>query len=369
MDRLFNYNLYEHTRWGAGLRYIYSFDRTPAGRQLWADIYGAYGVNDKRFKFGTAISFKAGGPRQTRVGLNFVDDIEQAASRQLESYTLTNLSANSSYMAIRFSHIQRLALTTESHLAPRFNASASLRYSREEYLFKQMSMVFPQQQSGSHEPQRHFAELSVLLNYNNRAKLSILTGITNLPYSPNGGNTLFLRAIAQYNYVINFANLLDFSIYGQAGVSTTRTPYSRMFDLGGTYGSSFYFSNAFLTLQPAELAANNYLQLCLRLSTSKPLWNLDGYSKPKLYFQANTCWGMLWDGSRLSDATYSDGLTLYAPDKGLMELSGGVTNLLCFNGIYIGFAAAYQIAPSMAGYYRANPADRIAYLSSATLIF
>ncbi|MCR4659292.1 MAG: hypothetical protein K5650_03240 [Bacteroidales bacterium] len=377
MDRLFNYNLYEHARWGAGLRYIYSLDGSPAGRQLWVDAYGGYGVADQAFKYGGALSFKNGGNGQMRVGLSYVDDLERAASRNLEGYSLTNLSANSVYMATRFSHIRRATASVQGRVAPRWTASANLRYSVEEYLFTQTGMVYPTLNGGNHLPLRRFAELAATADRSGTFKLFLLAGLTNLPYSStlneNGqlieNNVFFIRGIAQYSKTVAVGSKGQFDLFGQLGASNAEAPYSRIFDLGGTWGSAFYFSHALLTLRPAELAANCYAQLCLRLATVKPLWNLGGYSAPKVYAQVNGVIGALWDGGRLAEATYTDGLTLYAPTKGLLEFSAGVSNLLTLSGISIGFAAAWQVAPESAVYYRSNPADRLALLSSATLLF
>lgn len=377
MNKLYNFNLYEYSRWGAGLRYIYSFDGHPAGRQLWADAYGGYGVNDYMWKYGAAISYKAGGNSQTRVGLSFVNDLEHAGSRNLESYTLTNLSANSTYMAIRFSHIMRAAVTVESRVAPRLNVKASLRASVEEYLFNKDGMVYPLRNGGYREHERDFLEAAVVVDYNNRAKLSLRAGWTNLPFEKvvsdmgwlNDRNVFFVRGIAQYSRTYPVGKKGQFNLFCQIGASTEKTPYSRMFDMGGTFGSGFYFTNAFLTLRPAEMAANVYAQVCGRLAAVKPLWDLYGYSAPKAYIQANFAWGALWIDGELVGSTRFDGLPLQAPEVGLGELSAGVTNLLNLNGLQIGAAAAYQITPHWASYHRDDPNERLALLASATLIF
>ena len=142
-----------------------------------------------------------------------------------------------------------------------------------------------------------------------------------------------------------------------------------MFDMGGTYGSGFYFTNAFLTLRPAEMAANVYAQVCGRLAAVKPLWDLYGYSAPKAYIQANIAWGALWNDGQLDETVRFELLNLQAPRDGLGEISAGVTNLLNLNGLQIGAAAAYQVTPHWASYHREDPNERLALLASATLIF
>lgn len=377
MNKLYNFNLYEYSRWGAGLRYIYSFDGHPEGRQLWADAYGGYGVNDYMWKYGGAISFKCGGNAQTRVGLSFVDDLEHAGSRNLESYTLTNLSANSTYMAIRFSLIRRLTATVESRVAPRLRASVSLRASTENYLFDRTGLIYKNDDGYIVVADRGFFETAVLVDYNNRVKLSIMAGSTNLPFQKTVGSmgqledsrVLYLRTILQYSRAWQLGEKGRFDLFGQLGATTDKTPYSRMFDMGGTFGSGFYFTNAFLTLRPAEMTANVYAQACARLAAVKPIWNLDGYSAPRAYIQANIAWGALWHDGHMESETTFDGLPMKAPYDGLGELSAGVSNLLNLGGLQIGIAAAYQLVPHWSDYHRDDPNERIALLSSATLIF
>ncbi|MBR6440845.1 MAG: hypothetical protein IKS44_02210, partial [Bacteroidales bacterium] len=72
LDRLWNYNLYEQSRWGAGLRY---------GSVLWdVEGYAGYGMLDRQLKGGVSGALHLGG---STLYAGAARDYQAAGSRRL----------------------------------------------------------------------------------------------------------------------------------------------------------------------------------------------------------------------------------------------------------------------------------------------
>lgn len=386
LDRTFNYNLYEQYRWGIGSYYVWSIDGTSEGRQLMADAYGAYGTYDLAIKYGGHLQYKMGGRHQLRFMTGFQHDIEQAGSRNMETYQLTSPSLNASYVASRFSLINRATLGVRWHLNDHASLLLQYRHSTESPLFGTYGPFHPYRDGIALYTQTTYDELHSTLYFNQGWKFDLLAG----QYS--NGQSLYARLLAQYDHSHKFNNNHGkLSTFAQIGLSTPSTPFVCMFDLSGTFGSYYFFQHAFLTVPTNYFMSNEFAQLCLTYTQTKPWWNIQ-LSKPRLFLQLNTMWGCI---AQPADHAFENGMYAYSlaenrpvspndfnlspvpgeavlyhtPTHALIEPAAGITHLLRWNYINLGLSVAYQITPASAPYHQTEFWQKFAILGVADLLF
>ena len=107
LDRVYNYNQYEKSRWGLGLRYGYTADELK-NKRLWynrlmAGAYIGYGYADQRFKWGVDAGYWTDLKHQGKVYAAYFHDLTAEATRSLNTYSLVNFNATGSFMNHFFS--------------------------------------------------------------------------------------------------------------------------------------------------------------------------------------------------------------------------------------------------------------------------
>ena len=134
-DRLWSYNLYEHSRWGGGLRY--SWNNVGATlKSLTSDVYLGYGTADKRWKWGVNVDAALAKPINWHLYASYFDDLIPVGTRHMDTYQLTDISSYTNFMSRRFSSVRRLALgmrfnpskppPSASRLASQANTTSSI---------------------------------------------------------------------------------------------------------------------------------------------------------------------------------------------------------------------------------------------------
>ncbi len=366
MGQLFNYNLYEHARFEAGLTWVQpniSFSGTSVRGFLgqWTlSAYGAYGVQDRAFKYGASVQLRPGnylhpGKKDLRLRLAFKDDLERAASRRLEDYRMTATSLNSGYLASRFSRVQALEGKVIWKPATHWETSVGLRYSREQERFDSTGMIY-----NSLQPWVNYTEAALRVDYTDRDyhpthRLTLLLqpGVA-YPSQPQP----YLRLIAQYAYgeVDEFGADVGLHLWAQAGYATGKAPTTRRFDVSGTGGTPYYFEHTFLTVPPDRFLSDLFAHLCVKYIAPEPLWK-SLYSNPRPFLQANAA---------IADLGVHGGWLHKVADRSspLLEPATGFDGILRWGILDMGIAVAYRIIP----FDTINPTDNIAFAIVARLI-
>lgn len=396
LNKLYNYNKYEKHRFGAGffintpLKYDNRYG-TLFQNSFYADIYSAWGMGDNAWKYGGSIALRFPRYILRKVYLGYLHDIEKAGNHHFEPYNIFNTTGNSTYISSHYSAVDRIWGGVDVDvLGPGF-ITAELRHSAERLLFDAYSRLYPLAYENEALPRKNFNELHLRLKWGKDWMVDILAGESH-PFGErlDSGTDLqeFASIVAQYSHTFTVGKKNDkLSIFGQTGTTVnSRTPISRRFDMSGTGGSHFFFRNTFLTVTPNSLTADQYLQLCFNYTFETPLWRAR-ISKPKVFLQLNSMWGMLaTDDGPKAQNTYTlldcypvdettmnlpvtDLITLTAPSKGLLEPSIGIDYLLHWGIFDFGAAVAYQLAPQNSLYYKDNFLDKFAVMLVAKLIF
>lgn len=371
-DRLWSYNLYEHSRWGGGLRWQ---QQLGPRRRLGAEGYAGYGMHDRKMKWGLLSNFEfrntdsegsRSGIRNLEFGIRLRYDLQPAASRSTATQSLWQPEDYTALMNRRMSHVEQVALGFGVR-----NQTTGFRtelcVSFEQKLFDGDGPLYPASYYG--QPLVRHTEL--LLDYASGGFATSLTlgsreaVETCLP-------TSYLRLIAAYSHRLGLGPL-EARLFLQGGISGAlgdRVPYTRMFDLGGTFGAPLYFTSTLLTAAPCEFTANLFGLAAVRLITAKPLYNLwDNTvrigSAPRPFVAATLCWGTLW-GSHADGTLCHEGLGLQAPASGIAEPSAGVESLLRWGVVDIGGAVAFRLVPKNASYWYPEASRNITFMMTAT---
>lgn len=348
---LYKYNLYERSRIEANFTCVTPSENAPASQhshgQWTFNAYGGFGTLDHEFKYGGSAQFRVKSAWDIKLRLQAFKDLEQAARRRMEDYALLNPAANHSYLASRFSSVIKVAGSLEASPAPGLTATVRAQHSWEELRFDSQGLIYPIENPDIALPQAQFSEICANIRWK-QWTLDAKGGLM----ADGSRQALFARAILQFNAPIFVDGM---KLFAQAGYSTDKTPYSRMFDLSGSASSYYYFNNSFLTVRPNTFTANTFVHVCLNYATPKPLWNLL-LSSPRLFAQVNALWGSVAggdsDGKGWRPLYGSDTapMPVAAPTKGIIEPAIGIDGLLRWGVLDLGFAVSYQIAPSGAIY-------------------
>lgn len=333
LDRLFNFNLYEHARFGAGF-YLATPANDPKSPQWQISAYAGYGTFDKGWKYGASVALQSVGTHRWRPYVSYYDDLAQMSSIRLEGYSLLSTFANTSYVASHFARVRCAEVGTSAKFN-KINAAASVRYVTEWLLYDAYGdLLYPNLYEEQMPRENDYTEANVRLT-RGEWTLDLRAG------SHDGyWDEWYGRAILQYNKSIGIGKKGILSLFGQSGYSTTLTPYQHLFDLSGTFGSCYYFNNTLLTLAPNTFVTDLYSRSCVSFKLDHPLWNTP-LSHPSPFVQLG---GAVGRDIRHNSRTLC-----------VMEPAIGVEGLLRWGYLDLGVAAAYRFSNNEGAFpYPAN---------------
>ena len=373
IDRVWNYNLYEHSRWGGGLRLaMNNMGRTVSS--LTTDAYLGYGTYDKRWKWGVRVDARLAGTHGSHLYATYLNDLVATASRSLDAYQLTNINYNSSFMTSRFNRVHRATIGWQYSPFKPLTLNLEARLSREQSLFyytpQQSGLLYP---DGSFQPEAELAEARLLIRHTSGWSGEALFGLS------TDSKYLYSRILTQYSHRRRHQHLAT-DLFLQSGLNlsaTEGTPYSRMFDLGGSSPCALLFYRTLLTATPNEFTSNAFLLASLRVATSRPLFNLFSDllqlgSRPSPFVQLTAAWGHLFGQDEHgclavgADGTPYNGMPLQSPYLGIVEPTLGIDGLIRWGITEWGVAVAYRLTPTAATYHRSGR-DNLALLFTAQL--
>ena len=371
--RVYDYNLYEKSRWGIGLQYDINFKtekelvtmENPKGfKALSLSGYIAYGYADQRFKWGLKADLQGVSKKQSHTYLSFFHDLTPDASRTLTVPTINILTLPASFMTSSFSDTYRFTLGYTRKASKSSTENFELCLSRERPLHYGSTLFYPQSYSELNNILHFdFIESQFYIAYTSGWSAQLLAGGMQYNHTmgpkstpSNFGSkkwTPFARLLVQYDRHF-YLSFLDLGIFAQAGAVTPKVPTSRMFDLGGSWGSPLLLNHSLLTARPNEFTANIFGMINLKLTTVDPLFKFynrlfDIGTSPQPFLLANAAWGK---GSE-------------APDQGIAEAGAGIDGLLVWGLVYWGFGMVYRFTPESAYYHLPDPKDNYTFLFTA----
>lgn len=361
-DRLWSYNLYEQSRWGAGLRYTLPPCKAD-GTRVWMDGYVGYGVLDRQWKGGIGATVRHGHSRYGLVQhVRASRDYEAAGSRNLATATLANPMSLAGFMSRRMS--DRVSVTWgylwrvhgRVHRLEGSMGIGGRLFDNEPLLYRAVGDSIAK-------------EDCFMLRWLMQLPQGISTQIEVGSMMPQHRH--LARLLAQYDHTFLFTHTC-LQTFAQTGVTAPHTPYTYMFDLGGTWGAPLNFHNSLLTARPNEFTANTFLFLSLRYALREPLvegWNrtLQIGTAPRPFVGLNGAWGHLY-GQNPDGYLQHEGLDLQAPLWGIVEPQAGIEGVLRWGIADWGVAVAYRLVPTSAPYRLASTRENLALLITATLI-
>ena len=368
LDRLYNYNRYEHSRFELGLIWVTPSETAAEKSKVflgqWSiNGYAAYGTYDRALKYGGAVQLRLPGRNDVLLVLSGYNDLEAAASRKLEDYQMLTPDYNTGFVASRFVSVKGVRFDVA--LKPRWDCQLKIGtfFNREQYRFNDQGPLYPRLTPEAMTASFPHAALTARLDWDRGMVLAATAGMMKGVYGMMS-KVPYLRLLAQYD-----AEPGDFGlhVFGQIGIVTAHAPYSRMFDLSGTARSIYFFRNTFLTVRPNTFTANMFTHLCLNYTAPMPLWQTS-WSQPQPFLQLNAMWGRLI-GQDTEGHLCQEGLPLQSPYMGLFEPATGFDGLLRWGYLDFGFGIAYQICPLSAPYLNEDPLDNFAIGIVATLVF
>lgn len=387
INRLYNYNGYEHNRFGAGfnistpLHYDNRYG-TLFQNAFYAEAYAGCGTLDHAWKYGARAELQFPRNKVRKYYLDYHHDLERIGGHSFESYNILNTSANSTYFSSRYSMVDRIAAGMLIDFDGPSEVLLELRHSRERALFTESTLLYPTINEEDKMKSCDFNEINIVLWWGKHWTFNLLTALSS-PSLTDGNDDTFIRAdffrlIAQYANKIQLSdNRGRLSLFAQGGTVLGDAPLSRIFDLGGTGGSRYYFYNTFLTVRPNSFMTDAFLLANIRYTTGRSLWNL-AVSKPHPFVQLGAMWGILYGDSVTGNADTrliaidSQGFPTYLhvtqPGDGLLEPAIGIDGLLRWGMLDVGVAAAYQLTPKKSTYHLNNFLDNFAVMFTAQLI-
>ena len=394
LNQLYNYNSYEHNRWGAGLVLTVPIEhRSDSVRRLSelnsfrAQAYAAWGTRDHAWKYGARLGLNF--PRQVfrTVFAAFDNDLERVGARDFQSYNIFLIASNSSYRSSHFSAVQRVYAGLEIDPNGPLVIDAQARLSRERLLFDADRLLFPCIDKADTLPWLHFLEFELLLKWDSHLMLSFLAGAPMPADADTYDLTPYARLLAQYSntFLLKEGRLGKVRLYAQAGSTLNdHTRLARRFDLSGTGGSRFLFDNTLTTVAPNTFMADAFGQLTVRYESPRPLWDLT-FSAPRPFLQATALWGALMStngaaeqyydllsgrpltSAQVSNAEAAMALPLCAPNQGLLEPVVGLNNILQQQYLAVGLAVSGQLSPKNSFYHQGNFWDHLCVMFTVTV--
>ena len=359
-DRVYNYNLYEKSRWGVGLQYDITLNKEKR-KYLALNAYGAYGYADQRFKWGLKADYQKRTARPSHTYIGFIHDLSADASRTFTQQSQAILTAPASVMTCLFSDSYRLTAGFSRQVSKTLAETIELRLSHESPLYwrvgtpDQWPLLYPPSYSDLKSlPYNNFLEAHLHLSHSTGLQGEFSCGIV------DAIKQFFLRMLVQFDRHVPIGPF-DLHLFAQGGSTLGDTPYSRMFDLGGSWGCPVSLNRTLLTARPNEFTSNAFIMVNLRITTSDPLFDL--FSKPWAlgtsphpFVLCNGAWGTTWNSTSYP-----------APERGIGEVGAGIDGLVVWGAVYWGVGIAYRLTPASATYHFSDTKDNLTFFFTAYL--
>lgn len=367
LDRLWSYNLYEHSTWGGGLHFVTFAPFTFANRREY-NIYVNYSTHIHQWKYGLGVAYRLRRSRNNgTLYLSGAHDYYTAGSRSLDDASRCDLGSLSSFMTQRMME-QYDFMAGYSVEVLGATLSFDGRWYKGWRLFDAESMRY--RTDSTEVPREDGREYRLRLEAPIGLTVQLQGGFAGVKNEKLGVRS-YLRLIGQYYHTFE-SGFFGLDLYLQGGVASNGAPYTHLFDLGGSYGGPVCFNSSLLTATPNEFTARQYAIGSLRLHPAKPIFKL--YSRllhigtmPMPYVGVAAMWGELGNQDEEGQAVV-DGIQLQAPHKGILEPSLGIDDILRWGSVGWGVAVAYRLAPRGTAYCHEELSDNVGLMITAKLV-
>lgn len=360
-EKVWDYNLYEHSRWGGGLRLVAHPAQTTF-KEIAAEAYLGYGVFDEQWKYGAVLTEKTSSGTLYQC---FVHDYFATGSRRLTNPWDGTSQMLPTFWARRMTDESRVNLGHHWRSA-RLLLAAEAEWRRRGMLFDGNGLLYVNQ--GEVIDHSNLVATRLMMRHNIGFSVQLELGYI---FDTIGGVSPYLaRMLTCYNNSFHFSPFTLY-IYVQAGITPQGTSYVDMFDLGGTYGVPLLIGNNLAIARPNEFTANVFGLFSILLKTMKPLYKIYSSffsvgSNPMPFVGINAAWGHLW-GQAVDGSLTQQGISMQAPCYGIAEPVAGVNGLIRWGAVDWGIAAAYRLVPKTASYHF-DPHANLTLLFTANLI-
>lgn len=362
LDRIWSYNLYEHSRWGGGFHFTVPIPFTFARKRDY-DVYFGYSCETKQWKGGLSLAWHLRGSRHDATLYTAIShDYATAGGRTLAEASRSDLGSMSTFMSQRMNE-QTLFLVGFSREVFEATVSVEGRWFRGFRLYDNDGLFY--RMRGDELPREDGWEARFVCDIPAGVIVQLQTGVV----EPDSRR--FTRLLAQYHHTFKY-EYLNFNVFAQGGLTSQGTPYTYLFDLGGTFGAPICFNNSLLMALPNEFTANRFALMSLRLEKAKPLYRL--YSRlfsvgsvPVPFVGINATIGTL-DGMDADGSLYYEGLWLQAPHRGILEPVVGIDGIFRWGAVDWGVAAAYRVAPQGVVYHHDELKKNVSLMLTAKLV-
>lgn len=353
--RIWNYNLYEHSRWGGGLM-LTTHPSNFIFSQIDAEGYLGYGTYDQRWKYGAALDeLIHDSPFHSALYQRIEHDYFTAGSRHIANpWSRGQLLGG--FMSHRMTEESLVTFGYRWNTQP-WRWAVEFTWGERRCLFNETNLLYAKQDLMNYE---RFGRLRLLIRHSSgfAAQYEYLS------------DWKTMRLLADFRRSIPLS-ILKLDLYAQGGVTPKGNRYIDLFDLGGFFSAPLYLERGFSTIRPNEFTSNTFASFYLRLQTAAPFFKsynpLFGTgTNPSPFFSINALWGMLWNqdenGQRPWLVSY-----LQAPNRGLLEVSLGIDGIIRYGVTDWGVAVAYRITSPTAAYHNTDARHNIAILITAKL--
>lgn len=356
LDRVWSYNLYERSRWGAGLRLLCGAGSEAGLRQY--DLWGGYSPHAQLLTGGVAAEWHRG---PSELFASAGNSIGAAGGRNTRAASLRDLSTLSSFMTKRMNERSYVLAGYRYKVAGMTFGGEAMVYAGRR-LYDGSGLLY--RRDGDELPREDGWE--VRLRASNPWGLTLLLQCGDVWPERRA----FMRLLAEWQRSWR-GEVFGGSVFAQGGIVSRGAPYTYMFDLGGTKGSPLYFERCLLTARPVEFTADLYGLATLRIELSKPLfsqWNglFSIGSMPVPFVGINVAWGLL-RGMDANGMLLHEGLALQAPYMGIVEPVAGIDGLIRWGVVDWGVAAAWRLTPVGAPYHSDGSKENLTIMITAKL--
>ena len=357
-DRLWQYNRYEHSRWGLGLTATYAPpDKSRTTHQV--DAWGGWGVEDKQLKGGLCYSLHTKrSANTTDISLAIADDVFPSGGLTLATHAEGFNAVVSNLGRSLMTHQQKAeAALAIKHARTTYGLSATLF--SEQRLYDSIGLLYGQ---GA----RHYRGLDLTATVAWPQGLEATIALTLADHAA----TTAIKGLLQYHKQLQ-RRLLTTRIAAHAGACSPNVWQHRRFCLGGSNGMLLASDQAMATVWPDEFWADAFALCMVRVQTTSPLFSLYNANVmiglvPTPFATLKAMWGTLWNatpGGHIVD----DGIDMQAPYNGLIEVGMGIDGLLRWGFSDWGVGVAMRLAPRSASYFKAELSANMAFTLSARL--
>jgi len=353
LDKVLAYNAYEGLRLGAGLA---TNDRVS--RYFSLGGYGAYGFQDKAWKYGGELSLKPWPGRGPVLRTYYAYDVDESGGVSFqgskrpfnsESYQLIymdrmdRIERMGAELAFRVNSSLRMWVGTE-----RAERNNLIGYQFVSELSEQVTLLEDRFLTGSVSLGLRFAFREQVARLPDRQfglgtrwPILYLNATRAIPDLWQGELDLW-RVNAMVEKTFRLRMLGELSIRSMAGMADPNAPYPFLFNLRGTFDGQLPLAAqyTFETMRPNEFLADRYVTLHLRHSFGNLLFKGKKF-RPVPVLVANAGWGALDHPERHRGYTFS------SLGDGFYEAGLQLDNILRSSFTGFGVGAFYRLGPNI----------------------